>query len=70
MSLADDLKKIEKEADPQIADLRKALINTQKALQKAKDRTEELGEAVFRAAYDATLSMGACLLYTSDAADE
>jgi len=58
MSLADDLKKIEKEADPQIADLRKALINTQKALQKAKDRTEELGEAVFRAAYDATLSMG------------
>ena len=59
MSLADDLKKIEKEADPQIADLRKALINTQKALQKAKDRTEELGEAVFRAAYDATLSMGA-----------
>ena len=59
MSLADDLKKIQKEADPQIADLRKALINTQKALQKAKDRTEELGEAVYRAAYDATLSMGA-----------
>jgi hypothetical protein len=55
MSLKENLE----EQSPQIADLRKALINTQKALQKAKDRTEELGEAVFRAAYDATLSMGA-----------
>ena len=58
MSLADDLAKIQSEADPQLADLRKALVNTQKQLQKAKLRTDELAEATFRAAYDATLSMG------------
>ena len=58
MSLADDLAKAQAETDPQIADLRKALVNTQKQLQKAKQRTDELAEATFRAAYDATLSMG------------
>ena len=59
MSLADDLAALEKDNDPQINELRKALINTQKQLQKAKQRTDELAEATFRAAYDATLSMGA-----------
>ena len=86
MSLADDLKKIKEEAEPQVTDLRKALLNAQKQLAKIKDRDQQLGELVLQAAYDATLSMGAippvpkpnltkakakaCLLYTSDAADE
>ena len=59
MSLADDLKKIKVEADPQITDLRKALLNAQKQLAKVKDRDQQLGELVLQAAYDATLSMGA-----------
>jgi len=59
MSLADDLKKIKEEADPQITDLRKALLNAQKQLAKIKDRDQQLGELVLQAAYDATLSMGA-----------
>lgn len=58
VSLDKDLEKLDRDADPQIVELRKALINTQKQLQKAKERTFELAEATFRAAYDATLSMG------------
>ena len=59
VSLDKDLEKLDREADPEIAELRKALINTQKQLQKQKQKTDELVEATFRAAYEATLSMGA-----------
>ena len=40
MSLADDLEKAQKELDPEIAELRKALNNTQKQLAKAKIRND------------------------------
>ena len=56
--LADDLKEIDRDNDPEIAELRRALINTQKQLQKHKQRDQLLGETVFRAAYDAMLAMG------------
>lgn len=58
MSLADDAKKLEKESDPQIAELRKALVNTQKQLAKARERNEELVEATHLGAYEAMLALG------------
>lgn len=58
VSLKDDLEQIERDKDPEIVELRKALINTQKQLQKQKQRDQLMGEAVFRAAYDAMLAMG------------
>ena len=59
MTLADDLENLRKEQDPEIAELRKALVLAQKQLAKAKDRTTELVEATIRAAHDATLALGA-----------
>ena len=70
MSLSDDLANLQKESDPEIAELRKALINTQKQLQKQKQRTDELVEATFRASYDATLSMGAITPVTEPTPDK
>jgi len=58
MALSDDLEQLKKETDPEIADLRKALVQAQKQLAKAKDRTSELVDATLRAAYDATLALG------------
>ena len=58
MSLADDLKKIEKESDPQINELRKALFNTQKQLADVKKKRDDFTAAVVQSAHDAMLSMG------------
>jgi len=58
VSLDKDLKKLDKEADPEIAELRKALQRTQKQLQQAKQRTDELVEATIQASYDAVLAVG------------
>jgi len=58
MSLADDLAKIEKESDPEIVELRKALNNAQKQLAKAKIRNDELVVATLRGAYEAMLALG------------
>jgi hypothetical protein len=58
VSLDKDLEKLDKEADPEIAELRKALQRTQKQLQQAKQRTDELVEATIQASYDAVLAIG------------
>ena len=58
MSVADDLKEAQDAENPQIAELRKALINAQRQIQKIKDRDKQMGELVYQAAYEATLSMG------------
>jgi hypothetical protein len=58
LSLADDLAEVQKETDPLVLELRKALRNTQKQLSKAKDANEELVEAVIQAAKEATLAAG------------
>ena len=59
MTLADDLSKIQEESDPQIAELRKALVNTQRQLADVKRKRDDFTEAVVKAAHDAMLSMGA-----------
>jgi len=58
MSLKDDLEELKKEVDPQIAELRNALLNTQKQLAKAKIRNDELVTATHRGAYEAMLALG------------
>lgn len=58
MSLADDLKKLKEESDPQIADLRKALLNAQKQLAHVKKKRDDFTAAVVQAAHDAMLSTG------------
>ena len=58
VSLDKDLEKLDKETDPEIAELRKALQRTQKQLQQAKQRTDELVEATIQASYDAVLAVG------------
>jgi hypothetical protein len=58
VSLDKDLEKLDREADPEIAELRKALQRTQKQLQQAKQRTDELVEATIQASYDAVLAVG------------
>jgi hypothetical protein len=52
VSLSDDLEKI----SPEVIELRQALQRTQKQLQKAKDRTEELVTTTIQACYDAVLA--------------
>lgn len=52
MSLSDDLERL----DPEIIELRKALQRTQKELQKAKMRTDELVDATIQACADAVLA--------------
>jgi hypothetical protein len=59
MSLKDDLEKLKKEQDPQIVELRKALLNTQKQLAKVKKNRDDFTAAVVQSAHDAMLSMGA-----------
>ena len=70
MSLADDLENLKKETDPQIAELRKALLNTQKELAKAKQKTDELVDATFKGAYEAMLAMGGVNPVTPPAPDK
>jgi len=53
MSLKDNL-----EPDPQIADLRKALLNTQRQLANVKKNKDDFTAAVVQAAHDAMLSAG------------
>jgi ABC-type multidrug transport system fused ATPase/permease subunit len=50
VSLDKDLEKLDKEADPEISELRKALQRTQKQLQQAKQRTDELVEGALKIA--------------------
>jgi hypothetical protein len=58
MSLDDKINEEQVAADPQIVELRKALVHTQKQLQKVKANREEITEAVTRAIYEALLAMG------------
>jgi len=58
VSLDKDLEKLDKEADPEITELRKALQRTQKQLQQTKQKTDELVEATIQASYDAVLAVG------------
>lgn len=58
MALTDDLEQLQSDSTPAIAELRRALERTQKALLQAKDRTERLVTVTHEAAYDAVLSMG------------
>lgn len=59
MSLSDDLEKLSKENNPEIVELRRALVATQKQLKQAKQRTDELVEATIQASRDAVLALGA-----------
>ena len=56
MSLEDSIK--QSELDDQVNELRKALLNTQKQLAKAKLRNDELVVATHRGAYEAMLALG------------
>lgn len=58
MSLNDDLDKLDKDLDPEIVELRKALQRAQKQLQQQKQRTDELVEATIQASHDAVLGFG------------
>lgn len=58
MSLADDLKKIEKESDSEIVELRKALNKTQAQLAAAKIRNDQLVTATQQGAYEAMITLG------------
>lgn len=58
MSLEDDLEQLQQDSDPAIIELRKALQRTQKQLQQAKERTDELVAATIQASKDAVLAQG------------
>ena len=58
MSLAEDLAKAQEESDPQVKELRIALMNSQKAFSKLKKSRDDLTEALVKAAYEGMLSMG------------
>ena len=58
MTLNDDLDKLEKEVDPEVVELRRALQRAQKQLQQQKQRTDELVEATIQASHDAVLAVG------------
>lgn len=58
VSLDKDLEELDKETNPEISELRKALQRTQKQLQQAKQRTDELVEATIQASHDAVLALG------------
>jgi hypothetical protein len=57
MNLKDSIE--EQDRKEELDEIRKALVHAQLQLKKARQRTEELAEATFRAAYEATLAMGA-----------
>ena len=56
MSLENDLEQLAQEHNPELLELRKALQRTQKQLQQAKQRTDELVEATIQSCYDAILA--------------
>lgn len=58
MSLEDSIADEVVAADPQINELRKALVNAQRQLANIKRGREEITEAVSRAVYEAMLAMG------------
>jgi len=58
MTFAEEAKLLKEEADPVVAELRAALIRTQKQLSKTKERTDELVAATIQACKDATLALG------------
>jgi len=58
VSLEDDLIKLAQESNPEIAELRKALVRAQKQLQQAKQRTDELVEATIQASRDSVIALG------------
>lgn len=58
VSLKDDLVKLAQESNPEIAELRKALVRAQKQLQQAKQRSDELVEATIQASKDAVIALG------------
>lgn len=70
MTLQDDLEQVEKDADPEVVELRKALQRTQKQLQEAKRRTEDLVEATIQASRDAVLAGGKILPVKEPVADK
>lgn len=58
MALNDDLEQLDRDSSPETVELRKALQRTQKQLQQAKQRTDDLVEATIQASYDAVLAAG------------
>lgn len=58
VSLENDLEQLSQENTPELVELRKALQRTQKQLQQAKQRTDELVEATIQASQDAVLALG------------
>jgi hypothetical protein len=58
VSLQDDLAKLAQETNPEIAELRKALVRAQKQLQQAKQRSDELVDATIQASRDAVIALG------------
>lgn len=70
MSLSEDLNKLEKDNDPEIVELRRALQRAQKQLLQQKQRTDELVEATIQASYDAVLATGGIALVKEPAADK
>jgi len=59
VSLFDELENLASEENPEVAELRKALFNTQKQLAIIKKKRDDFTSAVVQAAHDAMLSMGA-----------
>jgi len=57
--LFDELENLASEENPEVAELRKALFNTQKQLAIIKKKRDDFTSAVVQAAHDAMLSMGA-----------
>jgi hypothetical protein len=58
VSLENDLEKLEQDNNPEVIELRRTLQRTQKQLQQAKQRTDELVEATIQASHDAVISLG------------
>ena len=58
LSLSDDLKNMEQESNPEIAELRRALNKAQSQLAAAKIRNDQLVEATHSGAYEAMLALG------------
>lgn len=56
--LENDLDELKRNEDPVVKELRLALARSQKQLAKARERTDELVEAVISASKDATLAVG------------
>lgn len=69
-NLSKDLEELKKQSDPELAELRKILLSTQKELAKAKQRSEDLVEATHRGAYEAMLALGPVIPVKEPVADK